>query len=142
MLFFAQFDWNMSLYAFRAENCRHAQANIFYAKISMHHCRNRQDRFLIPNNAFTNAADRHRNAVIRRMLLRNNIIRTVLDLFCDLLFIHIRMHMTAHFQEIIQRNTGNIGAAPSGNLTVSVLSDDKRVNIAAVNIQMLTQCIL
>ena len=129
MLFFAQFDWNMSLYAFRAENCRHAQADIFYAKISMHHCRNRQDRFLIPNNAFTNAADRHRNAVIRRMLLRNNIIRTVLDLFCD-------------FLEIIQRNTGNIGAAPSGNLTVSVLSDDKRVNIAAVNIQMLTQCIL
>ena len=47
--------------------------------------------------------------------------------------------MPSHLAEIIDGNSGNVGATPCCDLAVSVLSDDKSVNRSAVDTKVLAQ---
>ena len=51
------------------------------------------------------------------------------------------IEMSPHFTEGIQWDTGYICAAPCGDLAVTVLADDERMNAAAVHTQMFAKSV-
>ena len=51
------------------------------------------------------------------------------------------IEMSPHFTEGIQWDTGYICAAPCGDLAVTVLADNERMNAAAVHAQMFAKSV-
>ena len=108
----------------------------------MHHRRDGQNGLFIPDDDLADALDGHRDAVVGGALFLDDLIGAVLDLFGDVLLRLVVVVVAAHLAEIVQRDAGDVGAAPCGDLAVAVLADDKGMNALAVHRQMLAQLVL
>ena len=138
----AQCDGDQLFEAGGTHHGGHAQNDIVHAEVAVHHRRDGQDGLLVPDDDLADALDGHCDAVVGGALLLNDLVGAVLDLLCDVLLRLVVVVVAAHLAEIVQRDAGDVGAAPGRNLAVAVLADDEGVDALAVHGQVLAQLIL
>ena len=142
LLVIVQRDGDAADNAVAANDSRHGDGEIGQAILAHHERGDGQNGLFIAHDGSADALNGHSDAVVGGALLLNDLVGAVLDLLRDVLLRLVVVVVAAHLAEIVQRNAGDVGAAPGRDLAVAVLADDEGVDAFAVHGQVLAQLIL
>ena len=92
---------------------------------------------LVADNALRDPAHRHGNTVVGGAFPLDDFVSAVPHGPVNPVHGLIMLVVAAELAEIIDADTGDIGAAPDGKLAVAVFTDNIGVNASAVHIEML-----
>ena len=101
--------------------------------------RHRKHGTLVTHDCLGNTQHRHGNSVICSALVFNDAVGAIFHLVKQSANAgHIGAFST-DLAKINQIDARNIGAAPDRQFRIAVLADDKRMNVAGIDLQMLTE---